>query len=173
MSKKNLPPGPGGLKTLNGAQDLRSELERGTGVALDLVRVGTAPRVGGVPCDGVAVAPVESGALLAVGILGLVPEVVVDDELVSGGCAPLVAELDAASIQGSVGRDGGGIAHGGQSQGDERHGGDEGLHGCCWNWCSGWMRVVFEKGARSGGMKSGLSVDFILFVHGFIRRSAV
>lgn len=37
-SKKDLPPGPGGLEALNSAQDLRSERERGIGVALDLVR---------------------------------------------------------------------------------------------------------------------------------------
>lgn len=146
VKKTNLPPGPVGLDALNGAQNLRSELERGTGVALDLVRCVTGPRVRGVPCDGVAAARVQSGALLAVGVFALVPEVVVEGELVRGGCAPLVADFGAATGD-VVDWDGGGVAHGGQSQGDERHGCDEGLHGCGWNWCSGdGSKCVMEMG---------------------------
>lgn len=89
-----------------------------------------------MPCDGVAVARVQSGALLGVGVFGLVPEVVVEGELVSGGCAILFTDFCAATGD-VVDRDGGSVAHGGQSQGDERHGCDDGLHGCGWNWCSG------------------------------------
>lgn len=89
-----------------------------------------------MPCDSVAVAPVESGALLGVGVLVLVPEVVVEGELVGGGCAILLTDFGAATGD-VVDRDGSGVAHGGQSQGDERRGCDKGLHDCGWNWCSG------------------------------------
>lgn len=155
MQGQNLPPFPGGLDAANGAQDLRGEVQTGVGEALDFVLGLAAPRVLGVPRDSVAVARVDAGALLGVGVLVEVPEVVKDGEVASFGGAVLLADLGGAT-------DGGGVAHGGQSQGKEGHGG-EGLHFGCWDWCPGLMGVAVGIGVEtcSEGMETGAPVCFI------------
>lgn len=94
-----------------------------------------------MPRDGVAVARVDAGALLGVGVLGEVPEIVEDGEVASRGGAVLLTDLCGAT-------DGGGVSHGGQSQGKEGHG-SEGLHFGCWNWWSGLMGVAVGTGVET------------------------
>ena len=88
--------------------------------------------------------------------MGFVPEVVVEDVGVRCGCAPLIAEVCATSDGLDWGP--GGVAHGRQSQAEEGHGCDEGLHsgfgiGC---WSQGQMGVSwYEIGVSQDGTGVG------------------
>lgn len=79
-----------------------------------------------MPGDVIAVEGVDTGALLAGGVVALTPEVVVDDVAAGGDGAPLVAEVGTAGQ--SLGGEGSGTAGGGQRQRKERER-SEGLHG--------------------------------------------